>query len=75
MEPLQQLGVDPLKFFIQITIWLVPTIWALIRILRHRLGISRIPWILFILWVPILGAILTLIFLRTNERNQAHHAR
>jgi hypothetical protein len=60
MNIFAQLGVDPLKFAIQLMIFLIPTIWATVRVVQYRFGIALACW-LFAIWrFPFIGSLLAL---------------
>jgi len=64
---LSTFGVNLHKFAIQSVIFLVPAIWASIRVARTRSGPALPLWLLFIWIVPLVGAIITLIVVRNPE--------
>ena len=68
MDFLSTFGVSLHKFVIQSVIFLVPAIWASIRVTRNRSGTALPLWLLFIWIVPLVGAIITLIVVRKPEK-------
>jgi hypothetical protein len=68
--PLETYGVNLSKFITQSIIWLIPTIWASVHVIRHRTGIRLAGWMILILLIPIIGALLALIFVRSPEQQK-----
>lgn len=64
MGMLEQFGVDPWKFVVQLAIYLVPAIWATWRVVARREGMSLVWWVLLIWFLPIMGPVLSLIAVR-----------
>jgi hypothetical protein len=54
------LGVDPVKFAIQLAIFLIPTIWATVRVVQLRFGLSLAGWLLVIWTIPFIGPLCAL---------------
>ena len=68
MDFLSTFGVDLQKFAFQGIIYLVPAIWATVRVARNRAGAAVPFWLLLIWFLPMLGAVLALIIVRKPER-------
>ena len=68
--PFDTYGVDLSKFITQSIIWLIPTVWAISHVIRHRSGIKLAGWIILILLIPIIGALLALILVRPPEQQK-----
>ena len=67
MNFLSQFGIDPLKFAIQALIFLLPTIWATLRVIKFRDGIQLAGWLFVVWFFPLLGAILALLIVKTPK--------
>jgi hypothetical protein len=65
--PLETYGVNLSKFITQSIIWLIPTVWASVHV---RTGIRLVGWLILILLIPIIGALLALIFVRSPEQQK-----
>ena len=72
MDFLSTFGVDPHKFAIQSIIYLVPAIWATIRVVRNRTGAAVPVWLLLVWFLPLIGAILALIIVRQQNNENRH---
>jgi len=68
---LDTFGIDPVKFFIQLAIWLLPSIWATLHVARLRIGPALTGWLLTIWLLPILGAVAALLLTRPLKRSNA----
>jgi len=66
-----QFGVDPLKFAIQSIIFLLPTIWATLRVIQFRSGVRLAGWLFVVWFVPFIGAILALVMANTPKTQNA----
>lgn len=60
----EDFGVDPGKVFVQVSMVLVPAVWATLRVLAHRRGASAWPWLGLIWGVPLVGAVVALLAVR-----------
>jgi len=68
---LSTFGVDLHKFVLQSLIFLVPAIWATIRIVRNRSGAAVPFWLIFVWIIPVFGAVVALITIRNPQRQNA----
>jgi hypothetical protein len=71
MGPFETYGVDPQKFIIQSTIWLIPTVIAIMHVMRHRTGIRLAGWMVAIVFLPIVGAVAAFIVVRNPKQQNA----
>ena len=71
MDIFATFGISPLKFAIQSLIWLVPAIWATIRVARNRSGASLPLWLILVWIFPLIGAVLALIIVRNPQKQNA----
>jgi len=71
MDFLSTFGVNPYKFFLQSLIFLVPAIWATIRIVRNRSGAALPLWLIFVWIVPVFGPGVALIVIRKHQTENA----
>ena len=69
--PFETYGVDPQKFILQFTIWLIPTVIAVFHVMRHRTGVRLAGWMLAIVFLPIVGAAAALILVRNQKEQNA----
>ena len=69
MDIFSQFGVEPSKFLIQSLVFLVPTLWATIRVIQHRFGVHLAGWLFFIWFFPFIGSIAAL-FMVTAPKKQ-----
>jgi hypothetical protein len=67
MNLLSQFGIDPLKFAIQSLIFLLPTIWATMRVIKYRDGIQLAGWVFVVWFLPVFGSILALLIVKTPK--------
>jgi thiol:disulfide interchange protein len=72
MDFLSTFGVDLQKFALQGIIFLVPAIWATVRIASNRTGAAVPLWLLLIWFLPLIGAILALIIVRQHKHENRH---
>ena len=71
MNVFAQFGLDPLKFAIQLMLFLIPTIWATVRVVQYRFGVSLACW-LFAIWIfPFIGSLLALATVRRPKIQNA----
>jgi hypothetical protein len=68
MDFLSSFGVDLNKFILQSLIFLIPAVWATIRVTRNRTGAALPMWLILVWFVPLIGAILALIIVRKPEK-------
>ena len=68
MDYLSTFGLDLHKFFIQATLYLVPAIWATIRVVRNRTGAAVPLWLILVWFLPLIGGLLALIIVRRREK-------
>ena len=71
MDLFSYFGVAPSKFLIQLFIFLVPTLWATVRVIQHRCGIHLAGWLFFIWFFPFIGSIAALIIVRAPKNQNA----
>jgi len=71
MDFLSTFGVAPHKFVLQSLIFLLPAIWASIRIVRNRCGAALPLWLILVWIVPVFGAVVALIIVRNPQRQNA----
>lgn len=62
MQLFSESGLDPEKMVMQILIWIMPTVWALILIWQRRARVAPWPWVALVLILPVLGAVLAISF-------------
>lgn len=46
-------------------------VFALLKILRNETGLTKILWILFVLGVPLLGALVYIIYFSLNKKKES----
>ncbi len=75
MDTFNALGVDPIKFLLQIFIWFlilgIPAVMATRRVLAYRSGAEVPLWLLFVWLVPLFGAYVTLYIVRAPGTQNA----
>lgn len=54
--------MDPEKLVMQVLIWIVPTVWALMLVWRSRAQVAPWAWMALVLILPVLGAVLAISF-------------
>jgi hypothetical protein len=67
MDIFSQFGISPLKFAIQSIVFLAPAVWATIRVARNRTGAALSLWLILVWFLPIIGAVMTLLIVKNNE--------
>ena len=60
-------GIVWSKFLIQALVFLIPTIWATIYIIRRTSGLNTPAWILVAWIIPFIGPLLAFISLRKTQ--------
>jgi len=73
MDFLSRFGVDLHKFAFQAIIFLVPAIWATLRVVRNRTGAAVPLWLILVWFLPLVGALLALIIVR-QQNNETRHS-
>ena len=60
----EDFGIDPFKVIVQMAVVLLPAVWATLRVLANRRGVSALLWLGLIWFVPLLGAVAALSLVR-----------
>jgi len=75
MDIFNTFGVDPIKFLLQIFIWVlilgVPAVMATRKVLAYRSGAEVPLWLLFVWVVPLFGAYVTLYLVKAPDEQRA----
>lgn len=69
MEFFGTFGVSWQKAAIQSAVFLLPAIWATIRVARHRTGAALPLWLLLVWLVPLAGPVLALVLVKEPRRD------